>query len=197
MDRDKHVMSSLFAIDMKTEGDSLEALAREGGRKSRAELTRSIVRMFSRPDLFLGVRERAIAYDILQKLIGEIEATVRRDVAAATAVQRDAPRTLVRALAHDEIDVAFGVLAQSPVLTDEDLIEVIGARTIEHHLAIVDRPTLSTQVSDALVATDSEEVVVALLRNKTAEISSKSMEHSRTSARGHRRRRSLASAATR
>ena len=170
-------MSSLFAIDMKAEGNALEALARDSGRKSRSELARSVVRMFGRPELFLGVRERAIAYDILQKLIAEIEAAVRRDVAAAVILQRDAPRALVRALANDEIDVAFAVLAQSPALTDEDMIEVIGARTIEHQLAIVDRPSLSERVSDALVATDSEEVVVALLRNKSAAISPRSMEH--------------------
>ncbi len=132
--------------------------------------------MFGRPELFLGARERAIAYDILQKLIAGIEAAVRRDIAAAVIVQRDAPRALVRALANDAIDVAFAVLTQSAALTDEDLIEVIRAKTIEHQLAIVDRPSLSAPVSDALVATDSEEVVVALLRNQSAAISPRSME---------------------
>ena len=170
-------MSSLFAIDIKAEGDALKALAQDTGRKSRSELARGILRMFGRPELFLGVRERAIAYDILQKLIAEIEIAVRRDIAAAVIAQRDVPRALARTLAHDEIDVAFAVLAQSPALTDEDMVEVIRARTIEHQLAIVDRPALSERVSDALVATDSEEVVVALLRNKSAEISPKSMAH--------------------
>lgn len=160
---------------MQTEAAALQALAKDESRKSRSELARSVVRMFGRPELFLGIRERAIAYDILGKLVLAIDPAVRRDIAAAVTVQRDAPRGLVRTLALDEIDIAFPVLAQSPALAEADLIEVIRTRTIEHQLAIVDRPSLAQSVSAALAATDSEEVIVALLRNKTANISAATM----------------------
>lgn len=160
---------------MQTEAATLQALAKDESRKSRSELARSVVRMFGRPELFLGIRERAIAYDILTKLILEIDPAVRRDIAAAVTVQRDAPRGLVRTLALDEIDIAFPILAQSPALAEADMIEVIRSRTIEHQLAIVDRPFLAESVSAALAATDDEEVVVALLRNKTATISAATM----------------------
>ncbi len=159
-----------FDVNKQTEAAALQALAREGTRKSRSELARGVVGMFARPELFLGTGERALAYDILHKLIVDIEIAVRRDIAAVLAAQHDAPRDLIRALANDDIDVAFPVLAKSGVLDDPDLIQVIRDRTIEHRLAIVGRPSLSGQVSAALAKTDDEEVVVALLRNKSAEI---------------------------
>ena len=159
-----------FDVNKQAEAAALQALAREGTRKSRSELARGVVGMFARPELFLGTGERALAYDILHKLIVDIEIAVRRDIAAVLAAQHDAPRDLIRALANDDIDVAFPVLAKSGVLDDPDLIQVIRDRTIEHRLAIVGRPSLSGQVSAALAKTDDEEVVVALLRNKSAEI---------------------------
>ncbi len=171
------VSSLKSAIDLKAELNTLEALARDHSRKSRSDLARAIVRMFDRPELFLSVSGRTLVYDLLRLLVTEIESAVRREIAAAIHIQHDAPRSLVRVLANDDIDVAFPVLSQSKTLTDEDLIEIVRSRTIEHHLAIVDRPSLGASVSEALVETGNEEVVGALLRNKSAAVSPKTMEH--------------------
>ena len=59
---------------------------------------------------------------------------------------------------------------RSEVLRDEELIEIIRHRTLEHQLAIAMRASVSPKVSDALVDTGSERVVETLLENEGARI---------------------------
>ena len=176
-DSDEAPPPPVCVVGKNAEAAILQALARDGTRKSRTELARSIVGVFGRLESDLGQRESAIAYDILHKIVLDIEIEARRDIATILAVQHDAPRALIRMLANDEVGVAFPVLAKSGVLNDTDLLDVIQSRTAGHWLAIASRTPLSELVSDALVGTDSEEAIVVLLRNKSAEISMKTMGH--------------------
>ncbi len=164
-------------MDNRVEAAALQALAREGTRQSRAELARSVTQLFEKPELALVARERAIAYDILHALILDTEVAVRRDIAAVLAQQSDAPHAMIQALADDEIDVAFPVLVKSGVLDDADLLGVIRTHGVDHWLAIAERPAISPQVSARLAETNSERTIVTLLRNKTAAISAKTLEH--------------------
>lgn len=164
-------------VDRNAEAAALQSLARNATQQSRTELARSVAGLFGRLELDLGQNEHALAYGILRKIIFDIEIAARRDIAAILAVQPDASHELIRMLANDEIGVAFPILAKSGVLDDADLLEVIRFRTAEHWLAIAGRPSLSEPISNALVGTDSEEAIVVLLRNKSAAISVKTMEH--------------------
>ena len=164
-------------VDRNAEAAALQSLARNATQQSRTELARSVAGLFGRLELDLGQNEHALAYGILRKIIFDIEIAARRDIAAILAAQPDASHELIRMLANDEIGVAFPILAKSGVLDDADLLEVIRFRTAEHWLAIAGRPSLSEPISNALVGTDSEEAIVVLLRNKSAAISVKTMEH--------------------
>ena len=170
-------MSALPIMDKRAEAEALQALAREGTRQSRAELARSVVHLFDKPDLSMITRERTIAYDILHTLILDVEVAIRRDISIVLARQSDAPHALIQALAHDEIDVAFPVLVQSGVLDDADLVGVIRTHGLDHWQAIAARPNIGIQVSARLAETNSEQTILALLHNKSAAISEKTMEH--------------------
>lgn len=125
-------MNRSSATDRRAEAEALQALARDETRQSRSELARSVAGLFERPDLNLAAGERKIAFDILEKLILDIEIAIRRDIAATLAHQPDAPRDLILALANDEIGVALPVLVKSGVLDDTDLINVIRTHSIDH-----------------------------------------------------------------
>ena len=84
---------------------------------------------------------------------------------------------LVKMLANDDIEVAFPILTQTDVLKDSDLIEIIQQRALEHQLAISIRSEVSEEVSDALVEKGDENVILNLLRNSGARISSSTMEY--------------------
>jgi len=116
-------------------------------------------------------REAALIGDILNKLIRDFETTVRRELADRLARLERAPREVIVALANDEIEVAKPLLLQSPVLHDQDLIEITRKRSRRHQMSIALRAMVSEAVSDALVEAGDEAVITSLLGNKKAEIS--------------------------
>jgi uncharacterized protein (DUF2336 family) len=83
---------------------------------------------------------------------------------------------LMQQLAHDEFAVAHEVIEKSPVLEDEDLVEIAHSKGQEYLEAIAVRPTVSHAVSDALVTRGNDEVLVKLVANAGAELSRDAIE---------------------
>lgn len=152
-------------------------LARDKSQARRKQLARTITDLFVEQSTELTDRERMLMFDILHKMIHDAEMDVRRTISKQLAEIEDAPRDLINILANDEIEVAFPILRQSLVFQDEDLIEVIQHRTLEHQLAIAVRASVSEEVSDALVETGNETVINGLLNNQNAKLSSATMEY--------------------
>jgi uncharacterized protein (DUF2336 family) len=123
----------------------------------------------------LGVREREMMIDILGRLLGEVDVKMRSNIARRLAANPHAPRSLLRDLANDTIEVARPILRESRMLEDMDLIEVIHQRGFEHRLAIARRTELSLWVSNALVRSGDEVVIVALLNNEGSRLSQETM----------------------
>jgi uncharacterized protein (DUF2336 family) len=152
-------------------------LAREKSKAGRASLFSAIAELFERRGEALHENERRLMAEILRRLSREVEAQLRHKLAERLAGRADAPRELVVMLANDEIEVAYPILAESPALRDVDLIEVVRHRTLQHQLAVAIRKDLSENVSEALVETGQEDVIVALLGNADARISGAVLQH--------------------
>jgi uncharacterized protein (DUF2336 family) len=159
------------------DADYLMSLARQKSAESRTQLTNVIVDLFDNGNSVLSERQRAQMYAILQSIIGDIEVSVRQSVAGRLALMDDVPLNLVAKLANDEISVSFPILSQSGLLRDTDLIEVIKLRTEEHALAISMRKSISETVSQELVDTGREPVIISLLKNPNARIAANTMEY--------------------
>jgi len=152
-----------------SESEYLLELARDKSKESRAALANIIVELFENRQGSLSDRERALMYNILHGVVREIEMSVRQAVAKQLASLPDVPSDLLSLLANDEIDVAFPILTECGLLKDADLIDIIRMRTMEHQLAIAMRHSVSEEVSDALVQTDRESVVVRIRRGDEAQ----------------------------
>lgn len=163
--------------ERKFDAEFLMSLARQKSAESRSELTNVIIDLFDNQSSVLNERQRAQMYGILETVINDIEVSVRQAVAGRLALMDDVPRNLVSQLANDEINVAFPILSKSGLLRDADLIEVIKFRTEEHMLAITMRKFVSEHVSDAIVETGREPVIISLLKNANARISTNTMEY--------------------
>ncbi len=159
------------------DGKHLLDLARDKSAERRQLLAETISDLFTGKERVLTDRERALMFDILRKMLHSAEMGVRRIVSEQLAELKDAPRDLVTMLANDEIEVAYFVLRESPVLREEDLIEIIQHRTMEHQLAIAVRENVPEEVSKALVETGDENVITTLLKNSGARISVVTMEY--------------------
>lgn len=152
-------------------------LARDRSREGRSHLLRLMDDMFFGSGAVLTVQERDLMFDILRRLVLDVEMSVRRVVADRLALRADAPQDLIETLANDEIEVAYPVLIRSTVLQDAALMEIIQHRTAAHRLAIALRESVSERVADALVGSGDEDVVTSLLENSGARISVATMSH--------------------
>ena len=150
-------------------------LARKRSSESRSALAAAVSDLFDGDGMVLTERERALMFEILHEVVRDAEMAVRKVVSTRLADRSDPPAELITLLANDDIEVAFPILSESQVLKDNELIEVIHHRTLEHQLAVSIRQTVSEAVSDALVEQGNERVIRTLLQNENASISEKTM----------------------
>ena len=120
-------------------------------------------------------RELLIAEQIFRLLLKDTEIQVRKSLAEHLKENSQIPRDIILGLAKDVEEVALPLLRSSEVLSDADLIEIIRtSRGIAKSLAVSQRKIVSPRVSEALIDTNSEEVVAKLVQNQGAEISDSS-----------------------
>jgi uncharacterized protein (DUF2336 family) len=153
----------------------VETAIASGSADKRVETLRRVT------DLFMVGSERYseaqvdVFDDVISKLAERIEAKARAELANRLAPVKNAPTTIVRALARDElIEVAGPVLSQSARLTEEDLLACAnGSKGQDRLLAISKRATISEAVSEVLVARGDRDVVRSVARNEGARFSQK------------------------
>lgn len=119
-----------------------------------------------------------MGFTILETLARDSSIRVRRSLADAIRHMFDVPHDLAAGLARDpERRVAAPVLRHSPVLTDDDLVDIVedGAADWAHQ-AIAARENVSERVSAALVDAGANPTVTRLLKNDTADIGDPALE---------------------
>jgi uncharacterized protein (DUF2336 family) len=114
---------------------------------------------------------RPLAEPVLELLVKDAETKVRQALAEAAAASANLPHGIARRLARDDLEVAVPILARSPVLTDDDLTEIVRTHAAPYALAAAGRERLSQSLSDVLADTNEAEVVAVLTGNPGAELS--------------------------
>jgi len=159
-----------WQADMKLAGDRSEDV--------RVGLAGKVQRVL--PGLMQGEQDAARQHvmQTLEVLAKDTAARVRGVVAETLKDVVDAPPELVKQLAHDaELAVAAPVLQFSPLLTEEDLIEIVKGRFAEGATAIVARREgVTERLSDAIVASDDTDAVATLLANNSAQIREETLD---------------------
>lgn len=147
-------------------------LARDSDETVRIDLASKISAL--RPELDNDQREKAKRYisDVLD-ILAQDQTTRVRQVLADTLKDVDyAPAAVIKRLAVDVEDVVANPILQfSPILSDEDLLEIIDGGCASGRLcAISRRQGVGEAVADAIVTRDDRDAVTALLENKSAQI---------------------------
>jgi uncharacterized protein (DUF2336 family) len=150
----------------------LDDIVRRGDPKRRADAARRISELFLqgaasfRPDhveLFDGV---------LTSLVPHAELAERADLAERLSRLANAPRELVGQLAHeDEIAIAGPLLRRSPVISEQMLVEIAAAKGQGHLLAMTERPTLSSDLTDVILRRGDRDVIRGAAGNAGAAFS--------------------------
>lgn len=119
--------------------------------------------------------ELKLAQDIIGVMTKYIEMTVRKALSQSLRGAMRLPHDVAVRLANDIEAVAMPVLTFSPVLTDQDLVQVIKRGSSAKQEAIAGRPNVSEKVSEALITEASEKAVATLMSTATTHISDSSM----------------------
>lgn len=147
-------------------------LARDADAEVRSGLAQKIAKLAPGLSPDEQDRLRRMAYETLQLLARDQLTRVRQVVAETLKDMAGVAPDVIRGLARDaELVVAAPVLEFSPVLNDEDLLEIIASNPVCGALtAISRRSRVAEAVADAIAGTDDKEAIAALLGNASAQI---------------------------
>jgi uncharacterized protein (DUF2336 family) len=153
-------------------------LARDECDEVRSVLATKIGRMF--PEVSATERSvmRRTVLDILELLAADQTKHVRELVSDALKNAPDVPPHVIRQLATDpHLTVCGPILEFSPVLTEEDLLEIISSKPVQGALSAASRRTsLGELVSDAIAATNDTDAIGELLANPSAQIREETLD---------------------
>jgi uncharacterized protein (DUF2336 family) len=143
---------------------------------SREEIYLAVASLYRIQGTGLNDRERELMREILRRLTRDVEMAIRIALAQRLCEDSTAPHDLIMLLVDDSIEVARPLILNSPLLTESDMLRLIAEAGVGHQEAVAGRPRIGIPVTDALASSENESVLMALVRNVTARISSVSYE---------------------
>jgi uncharacterized protein (DUF2336 family) len=126
-------------------------------------------------DRDLPFEDRCAAEAALTMLLDDPSAKVRAALAEVLAHSPHAPLQVVSVLADDQPEVAAYVIARSPLLTDNDLIDRVAAAGCAVQRLIAARPVVSMALAAAICEVAEAEACAALVENGGASIAALSL----------------------
>lgn len=120
----------------------------------------------------LAFEDRCAAEAALTLLLDDPSPKVRMAMAEVFSVGHNAPAHIVGALASDQAEVSALILARSPILNDNELIDRVatGEPVVQRLIAM--RPSISMGLSAAIAEIGDLDACLELLGNSAAEIAS-------------------------
>lgn len=165
----------------KNEGTPLQAdiiLAKDVDERVREELAFKIGRLV--PTLTEHESDQLVemTFQVLEILAQDQVPKIRSIIADEIKHLSNVPKRLIARLAEDaEAAVAGPILEYSPLLTDEQILQIISGGLRGGALeALARRKNISEKISKAVFDKDEDPAIAELLRNQTAEISEKLMD---------------------
>lgn len=149
-----------------------ELLVKDADEGVRTGLAAKIARLAPNLNANEQGRIRQSTHAMLRGLAQDQISHVRKVLSEALKDVANAPPDVIKRLAMDpEIDVAGPVLEFSPVLADDDLLEIFHTCPASGGLGLISRRhALGEGVADATVATNDDDAIAQLISNDSAQI---------------------------
>jgi uncharacterized protein (DUF2336 family) len=136
--------------------------------EDRERLLAAVISLMEDPDVGGADRSEPILTlieEILMPLVSEADMVTRARLSKQLAPYGWVPVALIVQLSQDDFAIAQPILSHSPVLSDDDLLEMLAGTTLDHHLAIANRPDLSPDLIKAILRQQDPVVLTALISN--------------------------------
>ncbi|MBD9646810.1 DUF2336 domain-containing protein [Ensifer sp. ENS09] len=127
-------------------------------------------------DAQLNGLDRRAAEMAMTFLLDDPSPKVRLALAEALCSCSSVPRAIVLGLAGDQPEIAYLVVSHSPVLTDDDLVDLAARGTLETRALIAARSFVSRGVAAAIAEIGDEDEMLILLENPGALLSRRSLK---------------------
>jgi len=114
---------------------------------------------------------RQAAEEILPILASDACDLVRRALSVTLKASQVVPRFIAIKLAKDVESVCLPILSESPVFTEEDLIEIARVGGASRQVVIAKRRRVSFELADSIIENGVERAIEAVCANDNAEIS--------------------------
>lgn len=145
----------------------VDRLLHDNSTSARVDVLRKVSGIYNPGEL--SESEQLLAEQIFRLLVRDSAEKIRESLADSLKDNPHIPKDIILALANDVESVSSPVLAMSEVLSDADIVNIIrNTGEVWRYLAISKRPIVSSEVSGALVDTEHQDVISALLDNKGA-----------------------------
>ena len=167
---------ALTAHDMSDMSRLAQLAMNPGATASREEIYLAVASLYRIQGAGLNQRERDLMREILRRLTHDVEMAIRIALAERLSEDTTAPHDLILLLVDDRIEVARPLILNSPLLTESDALRLIAESGPSHQEAVAARPHIGEPVTEALSRSEHETVLVTLVRNLTARISSSAYE---------------------
>ncbi len=167
-----------IAENKATPGQADILLATDDDQQVRVNLAEKIAHLAPGLTAHEQDRVKQMAYEALEILARDQVTRVRQVISEALKDVANAPPEVIRRLARDaELVVAGPVLEFSPVLTDDDLLEIIASDPVHGTLSCISRRSVVREsVADAIVGSDDAEAVAELLANPSTQIREETLD---------------------
>ncbi len=154
--------------------DDIRRLVKGATPEARANAAHKICRRIDNAKLSPG--DRANADEIMKILAEDTAALVRRTLAVTLRSSPNLPHDLAMKLARDIESVAAPILKHSPILSEDDLIELVLCSSPEKQVAIAERETVAEAVVEVIAEHGDQEAVEAASLNEGAAFSERAYE---------------------
>ena len=154
--------------------DDIRILVRHPDPEKRANAAQRICRTVRTSSL--SETETRLASDLLKFMAKDAVEMVRRALAITLRNSQDLPRAVALQLISDVDNIALPIIEYSPVLTDEDLIEVLKSNAAAKVLAVARRPKVSGNLVKAIVRYGDSKAVATVAANDGALIDAETAE---------------------
>lgn len=144
------------------DSQTLYDLARDKKPMAQEELSSAVAELIG---MDTSERERELIADVMISLVRQAERDLKLALSAKLSRMENIPLRLALYIANEDIEIAAPMLAHSLALGDMDLIYILQSKPASYWRIIAKRAIMSPELINALVETQDDLTVKALLEN--------------------------------
>jgi uncharacterized protein (DUF2336 family) len=161
-------------MEKKLSEEDVLALMGDGGEEGKLLVAQKICSQYLKANY--NADELKIVEEIFRIAIRDAEVKIRVTISEALKEAEHLPHDIALSLANDVNDVADPMIEYSPVLTDEDLMEIIKSSDMQKIIAISRRKNLTKKLAKKLLKNSNKDVITNILGNSQFANSEKGFE---------------------